>query len=107
MFCYQIAVKFYLFVAGMSTKLKKINIDYSEYLGPDYKETQEDGKRTSTMVCNHVSWLDTVILIKNLSPAFAPSSELGRLPVLSTLMEALDSIYIPRGGNEESRLNAL
>ena len=91
----------------MSTKLKKINLDYSEYLGPDYLETQDNSIRTSTLVCNHVSWLDTVILIRNLSPAFAPSSELGKLPVLSTLMEALDSIYIPRGGNEESRMNAL
>ena len=64
-------------------------------------------KRTSTIVSNHVSWLDPVVLIKNLRPAFAPSQEFGSVPILSTLIDSLDSIYIPRGGSELKKAQAL
>ena len=64
-------------------------------------------KRTSTICSNHVSWLDPVILIKNVRPAFAPSEEFARVPLLATLMDVIDSIYIPRGGSQESKARAL
>jgi len=40
-------------------------------------------------------------------PAFAPSAEFKNVPLLETLMDAIDSIYIPRGGSEESKVRAL
>jgi len=40
-------------------------------------------------------------------PAFAPSAEFKGVPLLETLIDALDSIYIPRGGSEESKARAL
>lgn len=91
----------------MRTTLKYVDSDYTEYLGPNYKTNQKKIKRTSTIVCNHTSWLDTVILIKNIKPAFSPSSEFRNVPIFSTLIDSIDSIYIPRGGNEESRAKAL
>lgn len=87
--------------------MKYLDYDYTEFLGPDYKRNQKKIKRTSTIVSNHVSWLDTVILIKNVKPAFAPSSEFRNVPILSTLIDSIDSIYIPRGGSEEVRAKAL
>lgn len=75
--------------------------DYSFYLGKNYKENYKPIKSTSTIVCNHISWLDVVVLIKHLSPAFAPSAEFRGMPLLGTLIDFLDSIYIPRGGSEE------
>jgi len=87
--------------------LKYLDYDYTEYLGQDYKINQKKIKRTSTIVSNHVSWLDTVVLIKNVKPAFAPSSEFRNVPILSTLIDSIDSIYIPRGGSEEARNKAL
>ena len=72
-FMYHVSTTFFLFVAGMRTSVNYVDLDYSEYLGPDYKNNQKKIKRTSTIVCNHVSWLDAVILIKNIRPAFAPS----------------------------------
>jgi 1-acyl-sn-glycerol-3-phosphate acyltransferase len=84
-----------------------IDVDYSEYLGTHYKEYAKKIKRTSTIVCNHVSWLDPVVLIKTIRPAFAPSSEFKNVPLLGTLIDAIDSIYIPRGGSEEKKAAAL
>jgi len=60
-------------------------------------------KRTSTIVSNHISWLDPVVLIKNIRPAFAPSIEFKGVPLLGTLIDVIDSIYIPRGGSEEKK----
>ena len=40
-------------------------------------------------------------------PAFAPSAEFKGVPLLGTLMDVIDSIYIPRGGSEESKARAL
>ena len=99
---------FYLFVCGMSTSSRvEENVDYSYYLGSDYKKKMKKINKTSTIVCNHVSWLDPVVLLKNVMPAFAPSAEFKGVPLLGTLMDVIDSIYIPRGGSEESKARAL
>lgn len=84
-----------------------MNFDYSYYLGPDYKENYKKIKRTSTIVSNHVSWLDPVVLIKNVRPAFSPSEEFRNVPLLGKLIDSIDSIYIPRGGSDENRAMAL
>ena len=103
MFFYNICCRFYLLVAGVTSSKVAVNFDYSYYLGPNYKQQTFDQNKTSTIVCNHVSWLDPVVMIKEVAPAFAPSSEFKGKPLLGTLIDALDSIYIPRGGSEESR----
>ena len=82
-------------------------MDYSYYLGPDYKKTTVKPKRTSTIVSNHVSWLDVVVLITNFRPSFAPAKDFEHVPLLGTLCKALDSIFIPRGGSEEKKAQAL
>jgi len=106
-FMYHVCTSFFLFVTGINTSLKYINVDYSYYLGENYKKNMKKIKRTSTIVSNHVSWLDAVIYIKNIRPAFAPSAEFRNVPLLSTLINVIDSIYIPRGGSEEKKAIAL
>jgi len=54
-----------------------------------------------------VSWLDPVVLLKSIYAAFSPSEEFSKVPVLNVLLDAIDCIYIPRGGNDESRKKAL
>lgn len=106
-FIYHVCCTFYLFVCGMRTTLSYKDVDYSYYLGPEYKRTMKKIKRTSTIVSNHTSWLEPVILIKNIRPAFAPSEEFRNVPLLGTLASAIDSIYIPRGGSEENKARSL
>ena len=64
-------------------------------------------KRVSTIISNHTTWLDPVVFIKTLRPAFSPSAEFRHLPLLGNVIDALDSIYIPRGGSEEKKAKAL
>jgi len=107
LFMYHVGSTVFLFVAGMQTSLHYQDVDYSYYLGDNYKSSMRKIKRTSTIVCNHVSWLDAVILIKNVRPAFAASAEFANVPLLTTLINTIDSIYIPRGGSDESKAKAL
>ncbi len=74
-FAYHVCCSFYLMICGMTTTAKKEDFDYTYYLGPNYKDNMSYLKQTSTIICNHISWLDPVVLIKLIRPAFAPSSE--------------------------------
>jgi 1-acyl-sn-glycerol-3-phosphate acyltransferase len=91
----------------MSSSLHFVEADYSYYLGNDYRTTTKAPLRASTIVSNHCSWLDAVVLIKNVRPAFAPSAEFENVPLLGTLCKTIDSIFIPRGGSEEKKALAL
>ena len=106
-FIYHLCCSFFLVVAGMRTSLHYEDVDYSHYLGPNYKTSMKKVKRTSTLVCNHVSWLDCIILIKTIRPAFAPDAGFKNVPLLGTFIDCLDSIYIPRGGSDENKALAL
>ena len=76
-------------------------------MGPNYKKNMKDIKKTSTIIANHVSILDGLILQKAVFPAFAPSAEFSKVPVLSTILNAIDSIYMPRGGTREAKEEAI
>ena len=47
---------------GMSVQSEHVDVDYSEYLGPDYKTTNVLPLKISTVVSNHVSHLDFAIV---------------------------------------------
>jgi len=50
-------------------------MDYSEYLGANYKKDPHP-KHISTMISNHVSWVDIFVLLVQYTPAFASKKEL-------------------------------
>jgi len=58
-------------IAGMSCTLNNLNVDYSYYLGPDYKKNIKKYCKPSTLVANHCSWLDGFILGNYMFPALA------------------------------------
>ena len=44
---------------------KEVEIDYSYWLGPNYKQNYKPTKTPSTVVTNHVSWIDTPLIMLN------------------------------------------
>jgi hypothetical protein len=100
---YRACCGFGIFLSGMTTSVVYQDVDYSYYLGNGYQSRYRNIKKTSTIVCNHVSWLDALILIHIITPAFAPSSFFKTVPVFSTTCSVLDSIYIDRGADDISR----
>ena len=75
-----------LFFAGMRSSRKKVDFDYSAYLGPDYKKANNAPKYLSTYVSNHTSWLDIPVLIVNLKCAFASSEAFKKVPIFGILV---------------------
>jgi len=107
MFFFRLTCNLFLIIAGMRTSLVYKDVDYEYYLGPDYRKASILSRRTSTIICNHTSWLDTIIILKNIRCAFAASIEFQDAPMLSTFINVLDGIYIPRGGSRENKDLAL
>lgn len=88
----------------MSYSEEKKDFDYSFYLGPDYKKTQQMPPKAPTIIVNHSSWFDNVVLIRSsLLPGFAAKIETKKVPVLRQNIIGLRSIFISRGASEEER----
>ena len=48
-----------MFAGGIHSKKVTVDCDYTYWLGKGYKDGYRQIKKTSTIVCNHVSWFDT------------------------------------------------
>jgi hypothetical protein len=62
-----------LATTGVRTGKTYKDCDYSYYLGPNYKDNYKPVKRASTLVPNHTSWVDALVMIKYFCPSFAPN----------------------------------
>jgi len=92
-----------LLICGMRYEKKHIEFDYTKYLGPDYKIEKRKSNYTSTIVANHVSWIDALILYCCFECSFAPTKGIKDVPGVGVLAQATDCIFIPRGSTEEAR----
>lgn len=90
-------------MGGMRTVRKKVDFDYSPYLGPDYKETQVPPNYISTIVSNHSSWLDVPILISHFQAAFVAKKTLRKIPIFGLIVQALGCIFVSRDASNENR----
>lgn len=80
------------------------DVDYSFYLGPDYKKHYKAPKRISTVVSNHISFLDILTLLDSpFFPSFATAHFVKKFPIGAFYVEALQGIYINRELPKESR----
>ena len=97
-----LAARIQLFVCGMYTYTTYKDVDYSYFLGPDYKKNLST-KTTSTIIANHVSWLDPIVFGRRFMPSMAPKDTLKHTPLVNTLANAIGSLYMPRGGTREEK----
>ena len=66
---------------GMRSSKMKLDIDYSEYLGDDYKLTNAEPKNVSTFVSNHSTWVDISLLMSYYGHAFVSKLGLKNAPL--------------------------
>src|SRR5688572_28993263 len=86
---YRLTAYTILVCGGVLPWQKDIEYDYSEYLGPNYHKDIKT-ERISTIVSNHASWMDIIILVAGrYMPSFASKKELKTLPVIGLLTSAL------------------
>jgi hypothetical protein len=101
--------KLWMFLCGfIPTKVVKLDTDYTEWLGEGYKDNyKKDVKFTSTVVCNHTSWIDTQNLYQHYKLALSLDIGFLKAPIMGTMGKIIDSIFLPRGSSEEKRKQAL
>ena len=64
----------------------------------------DEDRRVSMTVCNHVGFFDVLVLIFGpICPGFTPKESLAEVPVLAALIRGLQSIFVSRGANEAER----
>ena len=90
------------YALGIYTSIKRIEFDYTPWLGPNYKDTISVNK-APTIVSNHVSCHDITILCSTITPSFVAMSQLINAPVYGTSMRALQGLFIDRSGTQEEK----
>ena len=66
--------------------------DYSYYLGPNYRENYRSNITTSTILCNHFSWMDGIFMLSRyiFSPVMeAKNRTMAIIGVCCTMVDAL------------------
>lgn len=111
------AVTFTLFIRYRYLKPEDVGF-YVEYLGsPDEQrryqssDVPEDPRvpkrgpgRSSTIVCNHVSFFEIVCMVASpLCPGFTPKAAIEGTPLVSSVANGLQSIYIKRQSSQKTR----
>lgn len=106
-------IQLLMFNYYLETKTHTVDdVDYSKYLGPNWKSQQFKGKRVSTIVGNHCSFLDHWIVmlmpsLKACSPAFTPAAFVKTLPIGHFYVQCIQGYYIDRGGDQKARDEAV
>ena len=83
---------------------------YEEYLGPVEEQRRYHSEEntelhphvpkrgpgpSSTLVCNHCGWMEILNqLVSPVSPCFTPKAAVKKVPVASTISDALQSLYV-------------
>jgi 1-acyl-sn-glycerol-3-phosphate acyltransferase len=81
-------------------------IDYSHYLGPDYKKDKSslnEGGRASKIISPHVSCFDvqTMGLAFGGDISFVAGAFVKDLPGLGAIAKYLGCVFVPRGGSKD------
>lgn len=85
-YVYKFMCSLVVLVVGVRSSIEERDYDYSHYLGPNYKETTVYPKYFSTYVSNHTSWIDILLIISYLRPAFTPKHVLKKIPIFGILV---------------------
>ena len=82
----------------MTTKHDESDTDYSKYLGPDWKQNKFKGKRVSTMVSNHIGFIEIMVYMATLDlpPAYVAAHFIRDFPIGRSYISALQGIYANR-----------
>jgi len=102
-----IASHLLLFAHAMSLSTREIEVDYSPWLGEDYKQKRPDVKRVSTLIMNHTTLFDIPALQTQGSPSFATKEGVKKVPVAGFLVKVSQGIFLNRGGSEAEREAAI
>ena len=84
------------------TKHTEDEIDYSKYLGPEWKKNKFKGKRVSTIISNHIGFVEVLMYASIMrTPAFTPAHFVKKFPIGHHYCAAIQCIYVNRTEGKE------
>ena len=96
----------WFFHMTLNVKVERIradDFDYSEWLGPGYKEKQELPAKVSTHIAApHASWLDTVVMQYFENHAFAVKKEAEKNVIVRNFLAPMQVFYIDRKAGDQA-----
>ncbi len=84
-----------VFSMGIMVKKEKIKFDYTPYLGPGYDKGDEN-TIVSSYIANHLSWLDVLILIDDITPGYISKADVKSYPCIGYIASCIGCIYVDR-----------
>ena len=93
-----------LIVCFMFIKLVELDdYDYSEWLGPNYKDKQVLPEKVATHIgAPHSCWLDDTVTLAFENHSFCTKKEGENVPVLSGILHGNQSFFIDRTSGEKA-----
>ena len=65
-------------------------------MGADYVTDS----KFSAYVCNHVSWIDAIVIFKQLEPSLAVALGIKDSAIFRSIANSLECIFLPRGKSQ-------
>ena len=95
-------VMYFTFMSSERITLEQVN-NYEEYLGPiseqkkyQSKDTQADPREpkrgkgpSSTIVCNHIGFMEIFNMLCVLTPSFTPKADVAKIPIINYITDAM------------------
>ena len=70
---------------------KKIKVDYSEYLGPDWKPSF---KNAGTIISNHTVFIDILVMSHRGTNSMVSKAGVERMPLMGVIGNAVGNLWI-------------
>ena len=83
-------------MAGIVLDESAPDIDYSYYLGPDYRKNYRPNITTSTILINHFAWLDSIFLVSRYIYSPIMEAKNRTMAVIGVCTQMLDAVYVNR-----------
>ena len=65
-------------------------------MGPNYRENYRPNITTSTLLCNHFAWLDTIFMISRYIYSPVMEAKNRTMAIVGVCCQMLDSVYVNR-----------
>ena len=76
---------------------QKVNLDYSDYLGTDWKQTFQGA---STVVSNHTSFVDIVVQMYLQEASHVAKAGIRNIPFVGTIASGVGCLFVDRDSKE-------
>jgi 1-acyl-sn-glycerol-3-phosphate acyltransferase len=74
--------------------------DYTKWLGPDWKP---EWTGASTIVSNHVCWMDIVVSLAYFKASFVSKKSVRDMPGIGKIASAIDCLFLDRAATKEEK----